>query len=192
MAKAQPLGTVGMFKTLIKSLWWDLHRGESYRELLFKFLNIFPGESGCQIRGHFLGKLMKSAGLNTKINAGSVIYFPAGMQIGDNFQLNTQCVIHALGGLICGNDVLIGPGVTIWTINHEYTDLNTPINTQGWNRETVNIGNDVWLAANVTILPGTHIPNGVIIGASSLVTKKDVLEPFCLYGGNPIRKIKHR
>ena len=176
----------------MKSWWWDVHKPECYRELLFKFLNILPGESGSLIRGHLMAKLMKSAGLNTRINAGSEIYYPGGMQVGDNFQLNTQCVIHALGGLVCGNDVLIGPGVTIWTINHEYADLTTPISKQGWNKEAVNIGDDVWLAAKVTVLPGARIPNGVIIGASSLVTKRDTLEPFCLYGGNPIRKIKHR
>ena len=54
----------------------------------------------------------------------------------------------------------------------------------------VNIGNDVWIGARVTILPGVKIGNGAIIGAGSVVTK-DVPD-FAIVGGNPARVIKYR
>ena len=33
------------------------------------------------------------------------------------------------------------------------------------------LGDDVWLGANVTILPGVTIGDGAVVGASSTVTK---------------------
>jgi len=46
--------------------------------------------------------------------------------------------------------------------------------------------------ANVTILPGVTLPEGVVIGACSLVRKSDELKPWKIYAGNPIRLICDR
>ena len=35
----------------------------------------------------------------------------------------------------------------------------------------IRIGNDVWLGANVTILPGVSIGDNVVVGAGAVVTK---------------------
>ena len=44
--------------------------------------------------------------------------------------------------------------------------------TQGFSPEKpVSIGNDVWMGARVTILPGVKIGNGAVIGAGAVVTK---------------------
>ncbi len=181
-----------MCKSILKAIWWDILNSESYLELTFSLLNLFPGDSGNLLRGYALGRAMKSAGQNTKINSGSTINHPKNMTVGDNFLMNTQCVINAAAGLVCGDNVLLGPGVKIWTINHEFMDAEKTINQQGWSKESVSIGHDVWLAANVIVLPGSMIPDGVVIGANSVVTKKTTIEPYHLYVGNPLRKIKKR
>jgi len=181
-----------MVKIFIKKFLQDIQKRGYYIDLLLKFLNIFPGESGNLLRGCLLGKIMKSAGVNTQINSGSIIFNPKNMVIGDNFFMNSHCLVNATAGLICGNNVLIGPGVKIWTINHEFNNIEIPINQQGWSKDCIIIGNDVWLGANVIVLPGVTIPDGVVIGALSLITKKTIFEPYCLYAGNPIRKIRKR
>lgn len=56
--------------------------------------------------------------------------------------------------------------------------------------ESVKIGNDVWIGANVIVLDGVTIGNGAIVGANSVVTK-DVL-PFSIVGGVPAKEIKKR
>lgn len=56
--------------------------------------------------------------------------------------------------------------------------------------ESVKIGNDVWIGADVIILDGVTIGNGAIVGANSVVTK-DVL-PFSIVGGVPAKEIKKR
>ena len=52
------------------------------------------------------------------------------------------------------------------------------------------IGNDVWIGANVCILQGIKIGNGAIIGANSLVTKD--VSPYTIVGGVPAKVIRKR
>lgn len=56
--------------------------------------------------------------------------------------------------------------------------------------EIVEIGNDVWIGANVTIMDGLKIGNGAIIGANSVVTKD--VKPYSIVGGIPAKQIKNR
>lgn len=56
--------------------------------------------------------------------------------------------------------------------------------------ESVVIGNDVWIGANVIILPGVTIGDGAVLAAGAIVTK-DVL-PYSIVGGNPAREIRKR
>ena len=52
------------------------------------------------------------------------------------------------------------------------------------------IGNDVWIGANVSICQGVTIGDGAVIGACSLVNKD--VEPYAVYAGIPDKKIKQR
>jgi virginiamycin A acetyltransferase len=52
------------------------------------------------------------------------------------------------------------------------------------------IGNDVWIGQNATFLPGVHIGDGVIAGASSVVTND--VPPYSIVAGNPARLIRRR
>lgn len=54
----------------------------------------------------------------------------------------------------------------------------------------VEIGNDVWIGAQVIVMPGIRIGDGAIIGAGSVVTK-DVL-PYEVVCGNPARHLRWR
>ena len=52
------------------------------------------------------------------------------------------------------------------------------------------IGNDVWIGQGATILPGTRIGDGVIVGAGSVVT--GTIPPYSIVGGNPARVLRPR
>lgn len=52
------------------------------------------------------------------------------------------------------------------------------------------IGNDVWIGFNSTIMPGIKIGDGAIIATNSTVTKN--VEPYTIVGGNPAKEIKKR
>ena len=52
------------------------------------------------------------------------------------------------------------------------------------------IGNDVWIGGNAVIMKGVIISDGVIIGASSVVTRD--VPPYAIVIGNPARIIRYR
>ncbi|MDC7783887.1 DapH/DapD/GlmU-related protein [Priestia megaterium] len=52
------------------------------------------------------------------------------------------------------------------------------------------IGNDVWIGANSTILRGVSVGDGVVIGANSIVTKS--VPPYSIVAGNPAKIVKYR
>lgn len=57
-------------------------------------------------------------------------------------------------------------------------------------RKKVEIGNDVWIGANVIVLDGVKIGNGAIVGANSLVNKD--IGPYEIVGGVPAKIIRKR
>lgn len=66
-----------------------------------------------------------------------------------------------------------------------------PICVQGrGDIEPVRIGDDVWIGARVTILPGADIGNGSVIGAGSVVCGK--IPPMAVAAGNPARVVGMR
>lgn len=54
----------------------------------------------------------------------------------------------------------------------------------------VNIGNDVWIGYNATIMAGVTVGDGAIIAANSTVTRD--VAPYSIVGGNPAREIRKR
>ena len=107
--------------------------------------------------------------------------------------------------LIIGKFCQIAAGVEFVMngANHQMNAVSTfPFYTlEGWDApppspadlplkgDTV-IGNDVWIGQNAVILPGVHIGDGAIIGASSVVGHD--VEPYTIVVGNPARPVRKR
>ena len=85
---------------------------------------------------------------------------------------------------------MIGPGVVIYSQNHNYIQKEKNINTQGYNTAPVKIENNVWIGACSIILPGVTINSNSIIGAGSIVTKD--VPSNSIFAGNPAELIKKR
>ena len=66
-----------------------------------------------------------------------------------------------------------------------FVEENTPLVYK-----QITLGNDVWIGANVCILPGVKIGDGAIIGAGGVVTKN--IPDYAIAVGDPARVIKYR
>ncbi|WP_203640782.1 acyltransferase [Levilactobacillus andaensis] len=94
-----------------------------------------------------------------------------GFRIGSHSSIGPNSYIGCAGMIEIGNDVLIGPHVTIIAENHKFSDSAVDIKFQGVAQKGVTIEDNVWIGANVTILDGVTIGSGAVIGATTLVTK---------------------
>jgi len=105
------------------------------------------------------------------------------------------------GGVFIGNYCSIGPNLNIFRANHPmdyftthplfYNPVFGHVKKDTLQRPGISIGHDVWIGANVVILPGCKtIGNGVVIGAGSVVTKD--IPSYAIAAGNPARVIKTR
>ena len=111
-----------------------------------------------------------------------------GISIGSGSGLGINCAVH--GPLKIGDNVMMGPDVSILTHTHNIERTDIPMGQQGMRVSEVVIGNDVWIGMRVIIMPGVTIGNGVVIGAGAVVTK-DVPD-YAVVGGVPARIIKFR
>jgi len=140
---------------------------------LVKFLAYFYPDA--RVRKLYLGKLGVELGENSFTNFGF------------------QCVFMTEGvSAVVGNNVSIAPNVTL--VCNSSANNGVEINTIPYVKDKltksaqISIEDDVWIGANVTILPGVKIGKCSVIGAGSVVNQD--VEPYSIYAGAPAKKIR--
>ena len=110
----------------------------------------------------------------------------ATIKIGDNTGMNGS-VIASSNRIVIGKDVLIGYNCYISDTDNHPID---PIERHTGKAETapIEIGDNVWLGANVVVLKGISIGANTVIGANSLVLSNIPSNVIAI--GNPCRVIK--
>lgn len=104
--------------------------------------------------------------------------------VGERTFINAGCKFQDQGGIVIGDDCLIGHNATLCTINHD----QDPDRRGDMEFRPIRIENKVWLGANVTILPGVTIGEGAIVAAGAVVTKD--VAARTIVGGVPAKVIK--
>jgi acetyltransferase-like isoleucine patch superfamily enzyme len=133
-----------------------------------------------------------SVGPKTKIECtGNLQHIGKGLKVGNNVGLGADNFYGCAGGIVIGDDSIVGNFVSFHSENHVYTDLQKPIRLQGVSHQGIKIGNNCWIGAKATILDGVIIEDGCIIAAGSLV-KSGLYKENGIYGGVPAKLIKYR
>jgi len=118
-----------------------------------------------------------------KINVGE----KGKLTFGENFNMSTEVAIVAEKQITIGNN----SGIS-WESLVMDTDFHHIFDETGQvfnHPKEVIIGDNVWVGCRCTILKGANLPDGSIIAAGSLVTKK-LVGNNSIFGGNPMRVLK--
>lgn len=127
-----------------------------------------------------IGRFMMSRGpLYIKCLEGAQLY------IGDNVFFNHNCSLTCAETIRIGNCCMIANNVVI--VDHDHV-LTADGSISELISKEIEIGNSVWIGANVTITKGVHIGDGAVIGANSVVIHD--IEAHSVFAGVPAKKIK--
>ena len=108
------------------------------------------------------------------------------VHIGHHSRIGMGNVI--IGPVTIGDNVIFAQNVVLSGLNHNYTDINTPIWLQGETVAAITIEDDCWIGANVVITAGVTIGKHCVIAGGAVVTKN--IPPYSVAVGNPARIIK--
>lgn len=129
--------------------------------------------------------LMKEFSNSSTICRNVDLRSPYRISIGNNCNINKNCVLDGRFGLQIGNNVDIAQDVYIWTEQHDYND-----STYKAVGKPVIIEDYVWIASRATILPGVKIGRGTVVACGAVVTKDT--PPLSIVGGVPAKIIGTR
>lgn len=140
--------------------------------------------------------LIGSRGLNVWIAAPFFVDYGENIHIGNNVEVNMNCVFLDCNRITIGDNSGIGPGVHIYTVFHPIKASERLSRSEGtgfpfWKSQTapVTIGKNVWIGGGAIILPGVTIGDNTTIGAGSVVTHSIPADSLAV--GNPCRVIRN-
>lgn len=185
-------------KNIFEQEWQKMLQGEVYeathpeflcrleetRDQLWEYNSLRPSEHAR--REEIIRGLLGSCGEQFHINQPFRCDYGCNIYIGENFFANFNLTILDEAEVRIGNNVFIGPNVSMYTACHP---LEPEVRNTGveW-AEPITIGNNVWIGGGATILPGVTVGDNAVIGAGSVVTRD--VPGNTVVAGNPAKVIR--
>jgi acetyltransferase-like isoleucine patch superfamily enzyme len=143
------------------------------------------------IPSHHLRKLTYSRLFGMQLDPTATIYggtevrSPRNVRIGKHSSIGHHAILDGRMGLTIGENVNLGTGVWIWTLEHDpqspdFATVGGPVTIEDY----------AWVSCRVVILPGVRIGRGAVVAAGAVVTKD--VPPYAIVGGVPARVIGER
>ena len=134
-------------------------------------------------------------GNNVKIGAYSIVSstshfsnFGKGFKIGNDSAVGEYSYFGSAGGIVIGENVIMGQYISFHSENHSYDNKNKSIREQETTSQGILLKNNIWVGAKVTFLDGADIGNNCIVAAGAVVKGK--FPDNCLLAGVPAKIIK--
>ena len=146
-------------------------------------------------RAEIIKELLPNMAENGYVQGPFYCDYGENITIGRNFYGNFNLTILDCCPVSIGDDVLIGPNVSIFTPVHPFRWQQRNIKKKADGTlydyeyaKPITIGKNCWIAGNVTIIGGVTIGEGCVIGAGSVVTRD--IPANSLAVGNPCRVLR--
>ena len=172
-------------------LWYDANFDDELvqqrliaEDLCFELNNTRP--SKIKDRNAILSQLIPNLGNNCTILSPFITDYGCYCSIGHDTFINHNAYLMDGGGITIGHHCFVGPNCGMYTAIHP---MIAEERNQGLEKALpIVIGDNCWIGADVTILPGVTIGSNTIIGAKSVVTKD--IPDHALALGNPCRVLR--
>lgn len=143
-----------------------------------------------------LAELLGSKGENVWITPPFFVDYGKNIHIGNNCEINLNCVFLDCNSITIGDNTGIGPAVQIYAVSHPVNPQERLTSSDNndfptwWKISSapVTIGNNVWIGGGSIILQGVTIGDNSVIAAGSVVTKS--IPSNVLAAGNPCKVIR--
>jgi galactoside O-acetyltransferase len=106
-------------------------------------------------------------------------------RVGRKVFINQNCTLYDLGGVDIGDEVMIGPNVSLITSSHPIAPSQR---RDAVLAKPIVIGRNVWIAAGVTIIGGVTVGENAVVAAGAVVTRD--VPSNTLAAGNPARVVR--
>lgn len=174
-----------------KGFWYDANNDpelleqRAEAEEMCYLLNQTPPRDGRR-REEILEKLLPGRGKDTVILSPFYTDYGCNCRIGDNTFLNHNAYLMDGAPITMGTYCFIGPNCGMYTALHP---LLASERNQGLEKaRPITLGDNVWVGADVTILPGVTIGDNAVIGSKSVVTGD--IPGGVVAVGNPCRVLR--
>jgi virginiamycin A acetyltransferase len=151
-----------------------------------QFLSLFPGKIGSYFRIGFY-RYTASYCHPISVISFATIFSQQDITIEKGVYIGPQCNI---GKCHIQQDCLLGSGVHVMSGSgqHDFSDINIPIQQQGGHYEKIIIGQDSWIGNGSLIM--ANVGKQCIVAAGSIVVKE--VPDYAIVAGNPAKIIKMR
>jgi chloramphenicol O-acetyltransferase type B len=166
------------------------YRTRGFRGVLFGLQGFLARNKNKFVQKYYTLKVRNTA---EDCGGGLLVRYPSQVTentiLGEDVSFN-NVDIRGDGKVKIGNNFEGGPNILILTRNHAYDSGESLPFDDTYNRKTTVIEDNVWIGAEVTLVPGVTIGEGAIIQAGSTVV--DDIPPFAIAGGHPAEVFDER
>jgi acetyltransferase-like isoleucine patch superfamily enzyme len=112
------------------------------------------------------------------------------LRIGDKAVFGKDNTVNCYLDVELGGATLVADWVYICDFDHVTADINLPIKDQGIVKSPVRIGPDTWIGTKVSVLRGTRVGRGCVLGAHAVV--RGDIPDYAIAVGTPARVVRDR
>jgi acetyltransferase-like isoleucine patch superfamily enzyme len=112
------------------------------------------------------------------------------LRIGDRVVFGGSDTVNCYLDVEVGDDVIFADWIYVTDFDHRYAKTDVRIQDQGIVTSPVRIEPDCWIGEKASVLRGSNIGRGSVIGAQTIV-KADI-PPYSVAVGSPARVVKQR
>ena len=148
-------------------------------------LNRIPYEDGAAIRAAW--SELTGETVDETFHLIPPVYSEQGrnIRVGRNVFINQGCTLNDIGGITLGDDVLLGPNVSLISSGHP---LDPASRRHAIVAAPIVLERNVWVGAGATVLQGVTVGADAVVAAGAVVTRD--VPPATVVAGVPARVIR--